>query len=272
MKPLLLVVDVQNGFFGDDNPNLPAFYDAVEVINSAIALFRAQNLPIAFVQHISARKVPGTPAYALYDKLDYHPDDPKVSKRHHDAFWQTDLHDVLQQLQADYAVVVGFYAEFCVLSSYRGALARGYEAAILQGATASLDSQRTQFTLDICNTITFGELREQLATRRELDKLNIVYITTENADEAAHIGKALVESRLAACVNIVDGMSSMYWWEGAVQSDAETILIAKTRAALVPALTAKVKELHSYDCPCVIALPIVAGHEEYLQWLWDETT
>lgn len=101
--------------------------------------------------------------------------------------------------------------------------------------------------------------------------LQFVYITTGSREEARRIGRALVEERLAACVNILDGMNSFYWWEGAVQDDQETVLIAKTRDRLQERLTARVRELHSYDCPCVVALPIEGGNPAYLDWLAAET-
>ena len=99
-----------------------------------------------------------------------------------------------------------------------------------------------------------------------------VYITASSAEEAGRIGKALVEARLAACANVLGGVTSFYWWQGVVQEDAEAALILKTRAELVDALTAKVKELHSYDCPCVVALPIDAGNPEFLAWIEADTT
>ncbi len=98
-----------------------------------------------------------------------------------------------------------------------------------------------------------------------------VYITASSAEEAGKIGKALVEARLAACANVIGAIQSYYWWEGAVQQDTEAALILKTRADLVEALTAKVKELHSYDCPCVVALPIEGGNAEFLAWIDAET-
>lgn len=101
--------------------------------------------------------------------------------------------------------------------------------------------------------------------------LQFVYITTGSREEARRIGRALVEERLAACVNILDGMNSFYWWEGAVQDDQETVLVAKTRDRLLERLTARVRELHSYDCPCVVALPIEGGNPAYLDWLAAET-
>lgn len=102
--------------------------------------------------------------------------------------------------------------------------------------------------------------------------LQFVYITTAGMEEARRIGRALVEARLAACVNILDGMSSIYWWEGEIEEGRETVLIAKTRADLVERLTAKVRELHGYDCPCIVALPISGGNPAFLEWIAAETS
>ena len=100
--------------------------------------------------------------------------------------------------------------------------------------------------------------------------LNIVYITTKDKDEARKIGKELVQEKLAACVNIIDQMNSLYWWEGKVQDDNEAILIAKTKESLVSEVVKKVKSLHSYSCPCIISLPILDGNKDYLDWLEKE--
>lgn len=104
-----------------------------------------------------------------------------------------------------------------------------------------------------------------------MDDFVFVYITTASIEEARHIGRRLVEERLAACGNILPGMESVYRWQGGVETASETVLIAKTRAALVDPLTARVRELHSYECPCVVALPIAAGNPAYLRWLGAET-
>jgi periplasmic divalent cation tolerance protein len=98
-----------------------------------------------------------------------------------------------------------------------------------------------------------------------------VYITTSSPEEARRIGRQLVEERLAACVNIIPGMTSFYWWQGKIEEGSETVLIAKTRAELVEPLTERVKALHSYTVPCIIALPIVGGNRGFLQWIADET-
>lgn len=101
--------------------------------------------------------------------------------------------------------------------------------------------------------------------------LNLVYMTAGSLEEARNIGKELVSQRLAACVNIIDNMNSFYWWEGELQEDKEVIIIAKTREELVPELTEKVKALHSYECPCVVSLPILDGNPDFLEWIGDET-
>ncbi len=101
--------------------------------------------------------------------------------------------------------------------------------------------------------------------------LNLVYITAEDKDEARAIGRELVACRLVASVNIIDGVNSMYWWDGEVQDDDEAVLIAKTKEALVPELIAKVKELHSYKCPCIVSMPIESGNADFLRWIEDET-
>ena len=99
----------------------------------------------------------------------------------------------------------------------------------------------------------------------------LVYITTDGVEKAQAIGASLIQARLAACVNIIDGMRSMYRWQGEVAEAQETVLIAKTREALVAPLTDLVRELHSYDCPCVVALPVTGGNPEFLDWIAAET-
>lgn len=99
--------------------------------------------------------------------------------------------------------------------------------------------------------------------------LRLVYITTKDRDEAKKIGSELVNQKLAACVNIIDGMESIYRWNNEIITDTESILIAKTTYSNVNRLSEKVKELHSYDVPCVISIkvPEQEGNEEYLEWI-----
>ena len=98
-----------------------------------------------------------------------------------------------------------------------------------------------------------------------------VYITAPDKATARDIGRALVDARLAACANILDGMTSVYRWQGRVEEAGEAVLIAKTREALVPALTEKVRALHRYECPCIVALPVVGGSQAFLDWIDAET-
>ena len=99
----------------------------------------------------------------------------------------------------------------------------------------------------------------------------LVYITAPDAEEARRIGCALVAARLAACANVYGGITSIYWWEGEIQEDTEAVLIAKTRESLVEALTETVRNLHSYECPCVVALPLTGGNPAFLSWIEAET-
>jgi periplasmic divalent cation tolerance protein len=97
----------------------------------------------------------------------------------------------------------------------------------------------------------------------------VVLVTASNAEEASRIAEALVGGRLAACVNIVSGIESVYRWEGKVARDSEVLMIIKTTDDRYPALEAQVKALHSYTTPEVIAMRIKRGSEAYLNWLTD---
>jgi len=99
----------------------------------------------------------------------------------------------------------------------------------------------------------------------------VVYVTASSKDEAMRIGRALVAERLAACANVLDGMNAIYHWQGKVEEGREAVLILKTELSLVDALTARVKALHSYTLPCVVAWPIAAGNPDFLSWIGAET-
>ncbi|MGD8981400.1 MAG: divalent-cation tolerance protein CutA [Desulfobacterales bacterium] len=101
-------------------------------------------------------------------------------------------------------------------------------------------------------------------------EITLIYITAGNKDEAVMIGKALISDRLAACVNIIENMYSMYMWDGKLQDDKETILIAKTTKDRVTCLIEKVNALHSYDCPCIVTLPVSDGNPAFLKWVANE--
>ena len=101
--------------------------------------------------------------------------------------------------------------------------------------------------------------------------IRFVYITAGSQDEAETIGREVVKHHLAACANIIQRIKSFYWWDGKVQSDTEAILIVKTRQDLVDKLIDMVKTLHSYDCPCIVSLPVLEGNPDFLKWVQDET-
>ena len=98
------------------------------------------------------------------------------------------------------------------------------------------------------------------------DKI-VVLSTCENLDDAGKIARSLVQKRLAACVNIVPGVQSVYQWKGAVEQASEVLLVIKTSRPLLPAIQAEIERLHSYELPEAIALQIVDGSERYLDWL-----
>lgn len=102
--------------------------------------------------------------------------------------------------------------------------------------------------------------------------VSMVYVTCGSVNEARRIGETIVRERLAACANILDGMQSVYWWEGEVQEGAEAVLILKTAAANVAAISERVKALHSYDVPCVAEIPLGRGNADYFAWIASEAT
>ncbi|MEF9437814.1 MAG: divalent-cation tolerance protein CutA [Candidatus Mariimomonas ferrooxydans] len=99
----------------------------------------------------------------------------------------------------------------------------------------------------------------------------VVLITAPKEEEAVKIAKVLVEKRLAACVNMIKDIRSIYRWQGKIEDDTEILLIVKTKKRLFEALATEVKRIHSYTVPEIIALPIVQGLEDYLKWLSEST-
>ncbi len=99
----------------------------------------------------------------------------------------------------------------------------------------------------------------------------IIFITASSEEEAAKIARALVEARLAGCVNIIKNIRSIYSWQGKIEDEPEVLMIVKTQKSLFDSLTKKVEELHSYTVPEIIVLPIVEGSKDYLKWLREVT-
>ncbi|MBI5415154.1 divalent-cation tolerance protein CutA [Candidatus Peregrinibacteria bacterium] len=105
-----------------------------------------------------------------------------------------------------------------------------------------------------------------------MSQISFLYITTKDSSEAEKIGRHFVESKLAACVNIFPKMKSIYRWKGKIASADEAVLIVKTKTELVPKITEEVKKLHSYECPCIVSIPIEGGNEEFLRWIQESIT
>lgn len=100
----------------------------------------------------------------------------------------------------------------------------------------------------------------------------LLYVTAATRDDALRIARTLVQERLIACGNVIDGATSVYWWQGKVEETREAVLIAKTDARNVEQVTARVLELHAYENPAVVAVPIAGGSRDYLNWVEREST
>ena len=103
------------------------------------------------------------------------------------------------------------------------------------------------------------------------EKFCWVYMTAGSVEEAKNIGQILVGQNLAACVNLLENMTSIYKWEEKLEESQEVIMIAKTRKSLMPKLIETVNSLHSYECPCILELPIQGGNPDFLSWIKSQT-
>jgi periplasmic divalent cation tolerance protein len=121
------------------------------------------------------------------------------------------------------------------------------------------------------------QIQPEIGLRRAVKQVGVmeravfVYTTYPSVVEAEKAGRALVERRLCACVNILPGMISHYWWQGAVERGEEAVMIIKTRASLAQRVTVAVKELHSYTTPAVLVMPIESVDKGYFEWILAET-
>jgi periplasmic divalent cation tolerance protein len=118
---------------------------------------------------------------------------------------------------------------------------------------------------------TSGSAAQEIAMDKNNERVVFVYTTHPSVVEAERIGRTLVERRLCACVNILPGMVSLYWWQGAIERGEEAVMIVKTRAALAEQVRAAVRQLHSYTTPAILVLPIENVDSDYNAWLMAET-
>jgi periplasmic divalent cation tolerance protein len=116
-----------------------------------------------------------------------------------------------------------------------------------------------------------GRYHARSADGVDMDRAILVYTTYPSLVEAERAGRALVERRLCACVNILPGMVSHYWWQGAIERGEELVMIIKTRASLAERVRAAVKEMHSYSTPAFLVIPVESVDQSYLEWLLSET-
>ncbi len=99
----------------------------------------------------------------------------------------------------------------------------------------------------------------------------LIYVMCGDNDEAERIARHLVEKELVACANIMAPHRALYKWEGKFETGAETTMILKTQGSLFEQVRAEICALHSYDCPCIVAVPVIAGHEPFLRWIEEQT-
>ena len=164
MKPALLVIDMQKEFYKENAQTAQSLSNAVHYINAAIDLFRAKNLPIFCIQHMDEKDkfVPGIDGFDLPDELKILPSDPHIHITYGNSFNKTSLPGALQDLEIDTVIITGFCAEYCVLSTYRGAQDLDLTPIILRGSIASDSQENIKFVESISDIISFKALRKVL--------------------------------------------------------------------------------------------------------------
>ena len=98
----------------------------------------------------------------------------------------------------------------------------------------------------------------------------IIFITASDHNEANKMAEHLLDRRKIACANVIPKVNSLFWWQGKIESEEESLLVIKTKASVLSEIIDLVKEVHSYEVPEIIALPIIGGNEEYLRWIIEE--
>lgn len=164
MKPALLVIDVQKEFF--KNPVTAQSLDqAIVQINTGIELFRSKNLPIFCIQHMVKENglLPGAEGFDLPESLSILPTDPHIHKTYGNAFNKTNLEQLLREQNIDTIIITGYCAEYCVLSTYRGALDLNFTPVLLRGAIASRVPSNIPFVENVNEIISYGILKKLLS-------------------------------------------------------------------------------------------------------------
>jgi nicotinamidase-related amidase len=164
MKPALLVIDIQRAFFKGDPVTAQSLERAIEYINAAIAMFREKHLPIVCVQHVEEdnKLVPGEDGFEVPDGLNVLDSDLHIHKTYGNAFNKTPLMDELRKLDVDTVIIAGFCAEYCVLSTHRGAKDLDLTPILLRDSLASGVPENIRFVESISDVISYGALRRVL--------------------------------------------------------------------------------------------------------------
>ena len=164
MKPALLVIDIQNEFFDINQACSDSLKSAIEYINAAIGLFRKKNLPIVVIQHKDEEQglVPGKPGFDVPKSVKLEPQDIRIVKTYGNSFTKTGLVEKLREFQVDTVIVSGFCAEYCVLSTYRGAQDFDFTPIMLKGSLASENAEHIRFVEEITEIISYGALKTLL--------------------------------------------------------------------------------------------------------------
>jgi nicotinamidase-related amidase len=164
VKAALLVIDVQQKFFEFSPKTAQSLKDAIEYINAAIALFRRNGLPVISIQQMDEEEglIPGQDGFDLPDELDVLPSDLHIQKTYGNAFNKTALEDELRERGVDTVILTGFCAEYCVLSTYRGAEDLDLTPIVLRGSLASWSLEHIQFVESISDIVSYGALKKIL--------------------------------------------------------------------------------------------------------------
>jgi nicotinamidase-related amidase len=163
MKPVLLVIDMQEKYY--EMPRAKESLErAAQWINAAIALFREKGLPVIVIEHMEKEEgfVPGSPGYATHKDIALLDGDARIHKAYGNAFNKTQLLDTLKGMEADTLIITGFCAEFCVLSTYRGAQDQDLKPVLMKNALASYKPERIPVIEEISDTVTLGALQALL--------------------------------------------------------------------------------------------------------------
>lgn len=164
MKLALMIIDMQKEYYVEQT--LSQMDRATEYINAAIPLFEQKNLPVIWVQDIDEEDgvIPGTEGFEFIDSLTPPENAIRIHKRYGNSFNKTDCDKILKEHGIDTVVVTGFCAEYCVLSTYRGAKDLDYFPVILKNGIASTEESHKEFVENISDTITFGMLKKVLSS------------------------------------------------------------------------------------------------------------